>query len=140
MATLGEIRDAIKETLSTIADVRIYDTVPDQVNLPAILILPVEANFDKAFGRGHDEWQFDLFVMTSRTVARTSQDSLDAFVNGSGTRSIRALIFANQTLGLNDGTQAHVSGMSRYGGEFKTAGQDHIGAALRLTVTTIGTA
>ncbi len=139
MASLGEIRDAIKETLSVIEGVRIYDTVPDQVNLPAILILPIEADFSRVFGRGHDEFQFDLFVMTSRTVPRTSQDALDAFLTGSGTRSIRAVIFAAQSLGLSDGTQAHVSGMSRYGGSFPAADIPHIGAALRLNVTTSNT-
>lgn len=136
MASLGAIRDAIKATLATIDGVRIYDTVPDQINLPAVLILPIEADFNKAFGRGHDSYSFDLFVMTSRTVARTSQDALDAFLNGSGARSIRATIFAAQGLGLDDGTQAHVTGMSRYGGSFPAAGIDHIGAALRLNVTT----
>lgn len=136
MASLGAIRDAIKTTLESIEGLRVYDTVPDQVNLPAVLVLPVEANFDKAFNRGHDAYQIDLFVMTSRTVARTSQDALDAFVTGSGTKSIRAAIFAAQGLGLNDGTQAHVTGMSRYGGSFPAAGIDHIGAALRLNVTT----
>lgn len=140
MADLGAIRDAIKATIDTIDGLRAYDTVPDQVNLPAVLVLPVDANFDLAFGRGNDSYDFDLFVMTSRTVARTSQDALDAFVTGNGPKSIRAVIFANQSLGLNDGTQAHVSGMSRYGGNFPAAGIEHIGAALRLVVTTTGNA
>ena len=139
MASLSEIRDGIKATLATITGLRAYDTVPDQVNLPAVLVLPVEADFNRAFSRGNDEYQFELFVMTSRTVARVGQDALDDFVTGSGDKSIRAKIFAVQDLGIGDGTQAYVSGMSRYGGSFPAAGIDHIGAALRLKVTTSNT-
>ena len=141
MAALGAIRDAIQTTIeANVSGLRVYDTVPDQANLPALLILPVETDFFKAFGRGTDTHQIDLFVMLSRTVPRTGQDSLDAYVGGSGSQSIRQAIFNNQGLGLADGTQAVVSGMSRYGGSFPAAGIDHIGAALRLVVTTPGTA
>lgn len=141
MAALGAIRDAIKATVeANVTGLRVYDTVPESPALPALLILPVETDFFKAFGRGSDTHQIDLFLMLSRTVPRTGQDSLDAYVGGSGSQSIRAVVFANQTLGLTDGTQAIVSGMSRYGGSFPAAGIDHIGAALRLVVTTPGTA
>lgn len=141
MAALGAIRDAIKATVeANVAGLRVHDTVPDQIVLPALLILPSEADFDTTFGRGWDTHQIDLFVMTSRVALRTSQDALDAFVTGGGSQSIRQAIFNNRTLGLTDGTEAHISGMSRYGGSFPTAGIDHIGAALRLVVTTPGTA
>ncbi len=140
MASLAQVRDGVKATLeANVTGLRVYDTVPDTVNLPALLVLPVEANFDFAFGRGADNYQIDLFVMTSRTVPRAGQDGLDAFITGAGSQSIRQAIFQNRTLGLVDGTEAHVSGMSRYGGNFPTAGIDHIGAALRLVVTTPGT-
>lgn len=141
MASLQAIRDAIKATVdANISGLRVYDTVPDQVAPPALLVLPVESDFAVAFGRGTDTYQIDLFVMTNRTVPRTSQDSLDAFVTGAGSQSIRQAIFNNRTLGLTDGTEAYVSTMSRYGGSFPAAGIDHIGAALRLVVTTPGTA
>jgi hypothetical protein len=141
MASLSAIRDAVKATLeANVTGLRVYDTVPDLINLPALLVLPVETNFNVAMGRGSDTYQIDLFVMTSRTVPRTGQDGLDAFVTGAGAQSIRAAIFANRSLGLTDGTEAFVSGMSRYGGSFAAASIDHIGAALRLVVTTPGTA
>lgn len=141
MAGLEQIRDAIKATIDAgVEGLRAYDTVPDIVNLPAVLVLPTETDFFGAFGRGSDTHQIDLFVMVSRTVPRVGQDSLDAFVTGAGSQSIRQAIFNNRTLGLTDGTEAHISGMSRYGGTFPAASIDHIGAALRLVVTTPGTA
>jgi hypothetical protein len=78
--------------------------------------------------------------MTSRVVPRTGQDALDAWVTGAGPRSLRQLFWTNRTLGLGDGTEATARGWSRYGGAFPNAGIDHIGAALRLVVTTPGTA
>jgi myosin-crossreactive antigen len=78
--------------------------------------------------------------MVSRVVPRVGQDSLDAFVTGAGPQSIRQAIFLHRDLGLTDGTEAYVKGMSRYGGSFPAASIDHIGAALRLVVTTPGTA
>lgn len=141
MAGLEAIRDAVKATIDANMDgLRAYAKVEDIVNLPALLVLPVETNFAVAFGRGSDTHQIDLFVMVSRTVPRVGQNSLDAFVTGAGAQSVRQVIFANRTLGLTDGTEAYVSGMSRYGGSFPTASIEHIGAALRLVVTTPGTA
>lgn len=141
MASLQAVRDAIKATLdANITGLRVFDTVPDIVNLPALLVLPVEADYEVAFGRGSDTWQIDLFVMTSRTVPRSGQDGLDGFIAGSGATSIRQAIFQHRDLGLTDGTEARVTGVSRYGGTFPAAGIDHIGAALRLVVSTPGTA
>jgi hypothetical protein len=141
MASLLAIRDAIKATVeANVTGLKVYDTAPDITVLPAMLVLPAEANFDVAFARGWDTYQLDLFVMTSRMSPRTAQDALDAYVTGAGSRSVRAAIFANRALGLTDGTEAHVSGMSRYGGNYRTASIEHIGAVLRLVVTTPGTA
>lgn len=141
MASLGAIRDAIKATIdANVTGLRVYDTAPDIVNLPALLVLPFDWDFDVVFGRGSDTWRFDLFVMCSRTVPRTGQDSLDSFITGGGPQSVRQAIFQHRDLGLTDGTEAHISGGSRYGGSFPAAGIDHIGAALRLVVTTPGTA
>jgi hypothetical protein len=141
MAGLGAIRDGVKATLeANVTGLRVYDTVPDITVLPALLVLPGDTDFVKTFGRGSDTYQFELFVMCSRVVPRVAQDSLDAFVTGAGSQSIRAAIFANRDLGLSDGTEGFITGMSKYGGSFQGASIDHIGAALRLVVTTPGTA
>lgn len=140
MAGLGAIRDAIKTTIgASIAGLRIYDTVPDVAYTPALVIEPAEADFAQAMGRGLDEWNLNLYLLCSKTVARVGQDQLDAYITGAGASSIRAVIFAAPTLGLAD-TQAFVSGMSGYGGSFESAGIDHVGAVLTLTVYTKGTA
>lgn len=139
MATLKAIRDAVKTTLdAAIATLHVYDTVPDVVNLPAVVVKPVLSDFHKAMGRGVDQWEFDLEVLVSTADLDLGQDALDEFVNGSGSNSIRQAIFNARTLGLS-GTDASVAGMTEYG--ITTAADiPHIGAVLRLVVVTSGTA
>lgn len=139
MASLTSIRGGIKATLDgNIASLHAYDKVPERPNLPAVVPVPVEADFDVAMGRGTDTWFFDLFVLTSHADAELGQDSLDSFVTGAGATSIRQVIFQNKTLGLSN-VDAHVSGMRNYGATFEAVGVDHVGAVLRLVVHTKGT-
>lgn len=140
MATLSAIRDGISDTLTAnISDLEVYDTVPDVAITPAVVVIPESADFNIAMGRGTDRYEFDLFVLAGRAVADEEQDSLDEHITGAGARSIRQAIFNNRDLGLT-GIDAHISGMSRYGGQFDAAEIQHIGAVLRLVVLTPGTA
>jgi hypothetical protein len=139
VATVSAIRDAIKTTLeANISGLRVHDTIPDQINPPAVVVAPAEANFLQAMGRGVDTWQFDLIVLIGRTVERTAQDSLDGYINGSGSTSIRQVIFTNKTLGLTF-TDAHISGMSGYSARHVVNTTEYFGAVLRLVVHTKGT-
>jgi hypothetical protein len=140
MATLAAIRDAIKTTITdNVTGLRVHDTIPDVVNLPAVVVVPRTADFDVAMGRGIDTWEFDLFVMVSKGSTRAAQDALDAYVTGAGTSSIRQVIFTNRTLGLSN-TDAHVARLIGYDLTFEASNVDHVGAALRLIVHTPGTA
>jgi hypothetical protein len=139
MSSMAAIRDAVKTTLdAALTDVYLYDIVPDLPTLPAVFVQPLTADFDAAFGRGLDTWEFDLVVLTARGSDRAGQDKLDALVNGSGALSVRQAIFANRTLGLAD-VDAHVSAMTSYGGSFSAVNIDHYAASLRLVVRTNGT-
>src|SRR5262245_10144019 len=139
MSSLAVIRDAVKTTLdANLADVYVYDFVPDNPTLPAVIVLPVASDFDAAFARGLDTWEFDLIVLTARGSDRAGQDKLDQLVNGSGSLSVRQVVFANRSLGLSD-VDAHVSGMTGYGGTFSAVAIDHYSAQLRLVVRTSGT-
>lgn len=139
MASLEQIRDGIKTTLDTnIASLFAYDTVPDVVNLPAVVPVPVEADFAVAMGRGTDKWTLDLLVLASYAVPELGQDSLDSFVSGAGSNSIRQVVFNNKTLGLAR-TDAHVSALTEYNARFEAANVPHVGGRLTLIVYTPGT-
>lgn len=141
MASLEAIRDAVKTTIETnITSLHVYDTVPGEANvLPCVVQIPFSADFEVAMGRGSDTWEIDLLVLVTTADLDIGQDALDAYVSGSGSRSVRQAIFANRQLGLADGTSAHVSEMLEYGMRFEAAAYDHIGARLRLKVHTPGT-
>lgn len=137
MASLQAIRDGIRDTIKDGIEIEVYDTVPDVAVVPAVVVWPKETDFNQAMGRGVDRYEIDLYCLAQRAVASEGQDDLDALITGAGPRSIRQVIFQNRTLGLAD-TDAHVSGMSQYGGSFDTAVVKHIGAVLRLVVVTSG--
>jgi hypothetical protein len=139
MATLGAIRNAIKSTIEdNISGLRVYETMPDDTTGHALLVEPTSVNFARAMQRGTDEWQFTMFVIIPWQETTVVQDELDIYLSGSGTKSIRQVIFNNRTLGsvVDD---AFVPSMDGYGGSFAVAKIPHIGARLYLTVFTSGT-
>ena len=138
MATMTQIRSGLKTTLANISVLRCYDVIPDNaINFPVAMFLPTSIEFDLAMQRGTDLYTFDVLVAVQRTDARTAQDKLDEFVTGSGSKSIRQIIYNNRTLGL-DNTDARVVNMSNYSADFNLNGIDGIGANLEIQVYTKG--
>lgn len=136
MASIGEIRAALKETLETaISGIHVHDKMVGIVNVPAVVVQPVEADFEVAMGRGLDAWNFDLIVLASKADERTSQERLDELVDGGGDKSVRKAVFSNNTLGLPS-TNAHISGMSGYNGQYTVGSFTYAGATLHLAVRT----
>ena len=139
MATLAQIRDGLKTTVSNISGLRCYDTVPDNaINFPVAIFIPTEIEFDLAMQRGTDLYTFDMLVAVQRADSRTAQDKLDAFITGSGSSSIRQIIFNNRTLGLTD-TDARVVSVSNISADVTVNGIDAIGANIEIQVITKGT-
>lgn len=139
MASIGQIRDAIRTTLeANIANFRTYARHRDVVQGPCGVVMPDKTDFSKSFGRGTDQHAFKIYVLVPRNDLETSQTTLDELVDGSGSNSIRKVIFNNRTLGLSD-VDAHVVSMSDYGGTMKLGAVDYVGAELGLNVITVGT-
>jgi hypothetical protein len=140
MAGLAAIRAAVKTTIeAAISGLQVHEMVPAKPVPPCVLVIPDTADFLVAMGKGTDTWNFDLLVLVPTADLVVGQALLDPYVTGAGASSIRSAIFAAKTLGLAS-TDAHVSGMSDYGGAHEYGGNQHIGATLRLVVHTIGTA
>jgi len=139
MASLKDIRDAFKTTLETaIPFIHVYDTVPDAAGIfPCVVVMPTSADFDVAFGRGTDTWEFDLLVMASYNDPDIAQDQVDELISGAGDNSVRQAIFQNRSLGLSN-VDAHISTAFNYGSTFSEGGIPHIGATLHAIVHTRG--
>lgn len=144
MASLAQLRTAVKTTLVAAlgAGTEVYDTIPGSPVLPCVCVVPDTANFVVAMAKGTDTWQFDLVVLVPSGDNTVGQSRLDPYVTGAGALSIRQAIYAANTpttgLGLAN-TNAHVPGMTDYGGSFEAVDVAHIGARLRLIVHTSGT-
>lgn len=137
MASFSEIRDAIKAVLAVeLPEIFLYATVPEAVNLPAVVVAPAEAEFPLEMGRATDVWQFDLIVMTSFGDAELAQNQLDAYLSGGGVSSIRQALMRNRQLGRLDVMTAYVSGMSDYGTNYTMAAVENIACKLRVIVKT----
>lgn len=136
MASVTEVREGIKASLeAAIPGLTVHAKMSGVANVPAVVVQPVEADFEVAMGRGLDAWQYDLIVLASRADEAAAQDRLDEYVDGGGDKSIRRAIFNNNTLGLAN-TNAHVSGMADYNGQHAVGPISYAGATLRLVVRT----
>ena len=96
--TPSTVRDALK-TACTITGLRVYDTVPDGLIPPALVIGQLSIEWDLVFKRGADSATIDLILIAGRMSDRAAQDYLDGFITASGANSIKTLIEADQTLG-----------------------------------------
>jgi hypothetical protein len=139
MATLAEITNGLKTTLSNISGLRCYDNVPDLgLNFPAAFIVPTDISFDLAMQRGTDRYTFDVLIAVQRADSRTAQDKLHGYITGQGSNSIRETIFNNRTLGLTD-TDARAVSVSNVSADVNVNGIDAIGANVEVEVITKGT-
>lgn len=135
MSSLTEIRDALKATIQQ-SGLNVYETVPDVTNSPAAVILPDTSSYTNAMAMGGDEYEFDVAVLVAAHNIRDAQRQLDQFVTGKGEKSIREYLFRNSNLGLDD-VDCHVKGFKGYGGSFKTAMTNSVGAVLRVCVVVL---
>lgn len=99
MALVSELRDGLKANLATITGLRTTDTVPDNPSPPISVIVPQSVKYDDTFQRGMNTYTFSVLVIVQRSSERTGQNSLDAFVSGTGSKSIKRAVESDKTLG-----------------------------------------
>lgn len=99
MASLTALRAGLATRLATISGLRASATIPDNPSPPIAVVMPGRITYDTAFGRGSDEYTFDVMLIVGRVADRASQNSLDAYCASSGSASIKAAIEADRYLG-----------------------------------------
>jgi len=103
------IRDALKTRVATISALNVYDTMPENVNVPAAIVYPSPGTFlTHQTMDGAADLEFAVIVLVSAGVDDLAQDELDGYLAGSGATSIKAAIEADPRLG---NTVENVSGM-----------------------------
>ncbi|WP_433519044.1 hypothetical protein ACQP2T_28105 [Nonomuraea sp. CA-143628] len=105
MASLSDLREGLAVRLRTIpAPFAVHPQVPDSISPPAAVITPgfegePTIRFDSTMGRGSDDFLFTVTLLVQAVDDRSSQAELDAYLEGSGVRSVKAVIEADPSLG-----------------------------------------
>jgi hypothetical protein len=114
MASISELRAGIKTNLATITGLRVSDFQPDNINPPVAIVFPISVNYDETFARGMQTYTFSVQVIVGRVSERTGQNSIDAYISSTGTKSIKLAIESNKTLG-GKAFDLRVTDMRNYG-------------------------
>lgn len=99
MASLTDLRNGLAANIHTISGVRTASTMPDNPNPPIAIVYPESINYDDAFHRGMNTYQFVVVMVVGRVAERSAQNSLDAIVSSTGASSMKLAIESDKTLG-----------------------------------------
>lgn len=93
---VAAVMTALATQIDTIAGLRVYDTPSNTIVVPACVVgYPETITFDVSMGRGQDHIVLDVIVLAGKSSDRTAIDVLGAYMNGSGSASIKAVVEAN---------------------------------------------
>jgi len=110
--SVGLLRTALAEQLSSIDGLRVSEVMVDAPRPPQAIVTPLRLDYDLNARRGADEYQFVVTVMVGRADSRSAQNSLDDYIVGEN--SVKAAIEADRTLGGAANT-CRVTEMRNYG-------------------------
>jgi hypothetical protein len=131
ISNVNGVRDALKNNLQTITNLRVYDLIPDVIVPPCAVVGQLDFTFDIDNQRGLDQASVDVFVIVQRISERSGQDKLDNFLAGSGTGSIKTAIESDRTLGGLVNTLRVISADS---GTYTSGEQSFISYRYNLTI------
>ena len=93
----SDVRDGIKTAIN-ITGLRVFDTIPDGLVPPALVIGQLSITWQYVLANSLDTATIDLILITGRMSERSAQDYLDGFLAASGASSIKAKLDAAPTL------------------------------------------
>ena len=135
MASLSSIRSGLSTRLATISGLSVYSYVPDSIEPPtAVVGVMSSVDYDSTMSRGSDSYEIPLYLYVSRVDAELSQDSLDEFLAGSGSKSIKQAIEGDSTLG-GVVSSARVVEASNYG-VYTINSIDYLGVEFNVEIIT----
>ena len=99
MTSMTDLRTGLSTRLATISGLRASATIPDNPAPPVAVVMPGRVNYDTAFGRGSDEYEFTIMLIVGRVADRSSLTNLDAYCASSGNTSLKAAVEGDRSLG-----------------------------------------
>lgn len=90
---LAAVMDQVGDALDRIEGLRVYRYPADSVQVPAAVVsYPETYTYDETYGRGMDRMTLPVVVQVGKVSDRASRDKLAAYVDGSGTESVKAAV------------------------------------------------
>lgn len=125
---LSDVAEEIAARLDTISGLNAFPFPPDSLTPPAAIVLnpqPGDVVYDATYGRGMDRMTLPVIVLGGRSNDQQAHADIRAFLDGSGARSVKAVLQAGTytslhtirvTTGGVDGVQ--VGGVEYYAAMF----------------------
>lgn len=99
MASITDLRAGLATQLGNVPGLRTTTETPDTISPPIAIVNVSNVNYDRAFMRGLDEYNFVVTVIVGRVGERSAQRLLDSYVSTTGTASVKLAIELDRTLG-----------------------------------------
>jgi hypothetical protein len=90
---LRDVMDELAARLDTITGLRVHAQPVGRVTPPAaVLSYPERIEFDATYRRGGDRMSLPLVVVVGRPVDPSTREALGAYCDGTGARSVKAVL------------------------------------------------
>lgn len=131
---VADVMDELGTHLQAVSGLRVYPYNADKVSAPAAVVtLPDEITYDATFGRGSDSLTLDVYVFVARIDQRTGRDALAAYLDGAGSRSIKAALDNSSTITYTSCDVVRVASAAVE--PLTSGGIDYLGVVFSLEIT-----
>lgn len=130
----SDVADQLATQLQTISGLRVFAYETDSFVPPAAFVsYPEEIEFDGTYARGMDKMTMAVMVAVGKYTDRGTRDLISAYVNGSGTKSVKAVLEA----GTYTAFEVVVVRSVKFD-VIQNAGTDYLAAEFTLEITGSG--
>lgn len=95
MGKIADIRAGLVAAVAGIEGLSARAYTKDIADVPVLMVGGPEIEYDKTFGRGHDDYTIPMIVICSRVSDEDSQARLDSYLDPYGPLSIKAAVEAS---------------------------------------------
>jgi hypothetical protein len=90
---ISQVRAELADRLARIDGLRVFRYVPKTISPPAAVVgWPEPVDYDGTLGRGMDSLTVPVLVAVSDLHAESASDAVDAYLDGHGPRSVKAVL------------------------------------------------
>lgn len=99
MAALSALKAGLAARLATITGLTAYSREPGSINGPAAVVELEEIAYDSTMSRGSDDYVLLVRLFVPMAENDVAQSTLDSYLDSSNSKSVKAVVEAEATLG-----------------------------------------